>query len=280
MNNLWYKFVLSPEVVSIATQAMFQNHFYTFGGEVFHQRQGGPIGLRGTCAIARVVMQLFDDKWGRKLHDLGLKTFLRMRYVDDTRVFMPPRRPGWRWTGGSLKYRKTWELEDQGTTGEERTVRIMMETMKGIEEYLEFTSESGLDFEDGWIPTLDASLKVGEDNVVKYRYFEKSTTTNKTVQKTSAMEENAKMKIIAQDLVRRLTNTKESLGYKEKCKVVDMYAKKLLNSGYGLEQVKKTLVSGIKGYENKKLRCKKEGWRFRRTAVESAPGRARKKLLS
>ena len=41
--------------------------------------------------------------------------------------------------------------------------------------------ESGLDFEDGWIPTLDASLKVGEDNVVKYRYFEKSTTTNKTV---------------------------------------------------------------------------------------------------
>ena len=106
---------------------MFQNHFYTFGGEVFHERQEGPIGLRGTCAIARVVMQLFDDKWGRKLHDLGLKTFLRMRYVDDTRVFMPPIRPGWRWTGGSLKYRKTWELEDQGTTGEERTVRIMME---------------------------------------------------------------------------------------------------------------------------------------------------------
>ena len=62
--------------------------------------------------------------------------------MNDTRVFMPPKRPGWRWTGGCLKYRKTWELEDQGTTVEERTVKIMMETMKGIEEYHEFTSES------------------------------------------------------------------------------------------------------------------------------------------
>ena len=52
------------------------------------------------------------------------------------------------------------------------------------------------------------------------------------------------------------------------------YALKLLNSGYEMEQVRKILVSGIKGYENKKLRYNKEGWKMRRTARESgAPGK-------
>jgi len=32
------------------------HHYYTFGGKTFHQTRGGPIGLRGTCAVARVAM--------------------------------------------------------------------------------------------------------------------------------------------------------------------------------------------------------------------------------
>ena len=36
------------EVVKIIAEVMFTNHLYTFGGQVYHQKKGGPIGLRGT----------------------------------------------------------------------------------------------------------------------------------------------------------------------------------------------------------------------------------------
>ena len=38
----------------------FSHHYYTFGGKIYHQEEGGPIGLRGTCAIARLAMQIFE----------------------------------------------------------------------------------------------------------------------------------------------------------------------------------------------------------------------------
>ena len=70
----WEKKQIVAEVVSLATRAMFRNHFYKFGGKMYHQRQGGPIGLRGTCAIARMAMQLFDIKWGDRLKIMGIVT--------------------------------------------------------------------------------------------------------------------------------------------------------------------------------------------------------------
>ena len=69
----WEKQQIVAEVVSLATKSsMFRNHYYKFGGKMYHQAQGGPIGLHGTCAIARMVMQLFDIKWGDKLKRLGI----------------------------------------------------------------------------------------------------------------------------------------------------------------------------------------------------------------
>ena len=109
-------------------------------------------------------MQLFDAKWKRRLEDLGIKTWLLARYVDDSRAVLPPIKPGWRWMEDSLKYTERWEQEDKDIPGETRTRDILVKTMTGIESYLEFTAETELDFGDGWLPTLDASWKVGDKN--------------------------------------------------------------------------------------------------------------------
>ena len=87
---------LVATVIEIVTEAMFNTHFYTFGGKVYHQKGGGPIGLRGTCCVARVVMQIFDIAWKTRLRDAGIITWLLARYMDDARAFLPPIRPGWR----------------------------------------------------------------------------------------------------------------------------------------------------------------------------------------
>ena len=52
----WERKEIVAEVVSMAARGMFKHHFYKFAGKTYHQSQGGPIGLRGTCAIARLVM--------------------------------------------------------------------------------------------------------------------------------------------------------------------------------------------------------------------------------
>ena len=74
--------------------------------------------------------------------------------------------------------------------------------MQGVEKFLTFTAETGEDpgFE-GWLPTLDTNIMVTKNNLVKYKYFEKPTTTQVTIQKKSVMAENCKIQILANDLV-------------------------------------------------------------------------------
>ena len=50
-------------VVRITVELLFSTHLYTFGGEVFLQTKGGPIGLRATCGVARALMNMWDEKW-------------------------------------------------------------------------------------------------------------------------------------------------------------------------------------------------------------------------
>ena len=105
-----------------------------------------------------------------------------------------------------------------------------------------FTMETQEDFPSGWLATLDTDLMVTENNRVEYNFYEKPMSSNMVVQKSSAMDENSKMKILANDLTRRLLNTSESLGMNAKVKVVDMYSQKLTNSGYRVDQVRRIVI--------------------------------------
>ena len=129
--------------------------------------------------------------------------------------------------------------------------------MMGIRDYLSFTVESGEEFEGGWLPTLDVNLLVDKANTVQFKFYEKTTCSKKTVQIDSAMEEDSKIQTVSNDLVRRLCNTRETMGPEEQRRVVDGYRQKLVNSGYTIDQVRKILVNGIKGSEGRKTRCMK-----------------------
>ena len=189
-------------------------------------------------------------------------------------------KPGWRWGKEDLQFRLDWEREDQELSPSEITKRVMMGTLKNVEDYLDFTMEVGEDYTDNWLPTLDLSLLVNGSNQVLHRFFEKPTSSNITVQKRTAMGEDAKIQIVSNDLVRRLMNTSEELGKGAKVEVVDDYAQKLTNSGYRGEQLKRIITNGIKGYENKRRRCLKDGRKLHRTAADSQGARSRKKLLA
>ena len=90
---IWPNVILSPnirrqimaEVMGIAVEVFFSTHVYTFGGHCYLQTQGGPIGPRATCAIARVVCNHFDAKLKKLMQDSKISHDLFMRYVDDIR---------------------------------------------------------------------------------------------------------------------------------------------------------------------------------------------------
>ena len=196
-------------VVQIATAVLFSTHVYSFGGKYYQQRDGGPIGLRGTCAIARLVMVLWDQRWGGTMRTLRVETELNCRYMDDGRSFLHPIKHGWRYSEGKLRFCKQWEWEDKDLSGTEVTRRVLAGTMGEVLPFLRFTTEVPEDFEGGWLPTLDTQIMVTEDNIVRYKYYQKPTTSQVTVQRRSAMAEVPKNQVLSNDFRRRLMNTEE-----------------------------------------------------------------------
>ena len=273
------KKLLVATVVKLATEAMFKHHYYGFAGKKFQQREGGPIGLRGTCSIARLVMQMFDKQWEALVGNAGLKLSLYMRYMDDGRIFLHQIQRGWKWRMGQLVFCRRWQLEDASKNLQEITMEVLRESMRGVVNYLSFTYETGSEYSDGWLPTLDTNLVVTPENQVYYKYYEKPTTANTTLLKSSAMAENQKMQCLSNDLVRRLLNTREGLPTHYRADVVNCYGVKLLTSGYSYDQVRKILMNGAKGYLAKVRRRKANGERLHRTAWESNGARMKKKLL-
>ena len=140
------------------------------------------------------------------------------KYMDDGRVCLPSIKLGWRIVGEGkeekLIFTSIWEKEDQDqqVTREELTKRILLHTMNGVEEYLNFTAKVGGEYEGGWLPTLDMDIRVTDQNEVVYRQYEKPINSKRTPQKTSAMGENTQQQILSKTMIRRLRNTSESLG--------------------------------------------------------------------
>ena len=272
------KRMIIAEVTKIITEAMFDTHIYTFGGKMFKQKKGGPIGLRGTCAIARLIMCHWDLKWKEVMRRNRITLEEYMRYMDDGRAFLSPIRSGWRWSNGRMTFKKVWQEEDRNLGGLEVTRRILDSSMQEVLNCLRFTTEVG-EGEEAWLPTLDLMVRVEKGNKVSFRYYEKPTTTNVMVQRRSAMEENTRHQILSNDLIRRLGNTDKDQEDTVFGRVVDQFGKKILTSGYSLSQTRKILLNGIRGWERKVTRSRKEGKRMFRKAEESLKGRILKKTV-
>ena len=219
-------------------------------------------------------MQWFDVKWEERLREQMIITWLISRYMDDGRTFLPPIKPGWRWVEDGMKFTVAWAKEDQELSSMELTRRALLGSLGGVEEFLAFTMETGEDFGDAWLPTLDTSLHVNNLNRVLHRVLHIS------VQRRTAMGENALIQTLSNDLMRRLLNNSEDQGAAQKRKIVDDYGQKLMNSGFEGAQMKRIVLNGIKGYEGRRRRCVENNWRLHRTSTNSQGARVKKKLLS
>ena len=82
--------------ITQALEVTYGTHFYTAGGQVHKQTDGGPQGLSTAVEASDLYMlQGFDCKYLRRLGELGIKVLLYSRYVDDITMAVPAINPGW-----------------------------------------------------------------------------------------------------------------------------------------------------------------------------------------
>jgi hypothetical protein len=121
--------------------------------------------------------------------------------------------------------------------------------MGGLEEYLTFTMETEDDFETGWLPTLDTEIKVTPRNKIEYSFFENPTNPNTVLHSRTAMAEGINVRSLTNEVIRRMLTTSRSTPQEVRNKIFDNMAQKMAISGYGLRQIRRVMLSGIKGYE-------------------------------
>ena len=124
--------------------------------------------------------------WDEELIELLVKnniiTNAGARYMDDIRIWLWSIMMEWRWTGKEMEYCAEWREEDRrkGITPLRKTTEILAGMMN-------LTMETGDDFQDGRLPTLDLNIWIGQNNKVLYIFFEKPMASKQTIQERSAM---------------------------------------------------------------------------------------------
>ena len=81
----------------------------------------------------------------------------------------------------------------------ERTRDAIVETLGGLVDCLDFNIEPSEDFSDGWLPTLDISMRVSSMNQIEYQFYEKPTVSKMCLQ-------NGLVQSLVQDIIRRMLN--------------------------------------------------------------------------
>ena len=98
------------KVIEIGVRTILENHVYKFGYKIYRQVIGGPMGLKLTGIVARLVMDRWARKFEFKLAEAGIKLDLLKKYIDDVNLVL-----------SSIDVNLQWKKEDGKWTLVRRT---------------------------------------------------------------------------------------------------------------------------------------------------------------
>ena len=158
--------------------------------------------------------------------------------------------------------------------------RLCLPLINTVNKNLTFTAEVASDFESGRLPTLDFELWQESKWTICHNYFQKPMKTPFCVMKRSALSQHQKISILANEAVRRLSNTDHLRGDpSEKIKMLEIFTEELIISEYGRSEIINIIASGIKGWKEKIKRRKAESRPFYRHAASTLSQRCTRKLV-
>ena len=266
--------------LEISIKYFFENFTYTFGGEVYLQTFGGPIGARLTMCVARIVMQEWSDQFEKLLEENKIDEKMRGIYVDDGRSITRKLELGTRFVEEKNLFERTEEMkrkdEEEGITREDLTEVEILKAMNSINKDLQFTSETERDFQKKRLPTLSFEIW-STDKGIRHSYFEKEMRSQILTMSESSQPENAKYSILVNELNRRFEVMDKDISKEEKIEIIDHFTSQLRNSGYSHQMALEIIMSSLKGMKNKEKR-RTEGENRYKSAVQTLSTRLHKKL--
>ena len=280
--SMKHKKKLLALAIERAVVFFFRNFVYTFGGEIFLQLKGGPIGARVTMAVSKLVMEEWKIEFNKILKGSEIEELLSGNYVDDGRSYQ--RKLNWGERFDSALNRIVWDKEKEKVDEKENVDRTeltrkeMLRAMNSVSSDLSFTMEVCNDFDNLRLPTLSFSLFIGEKGI-EHTYFEKSMKNQTLVMERSSISRQQLMSIMTNELRRRLEVIGENIPQEEKNRIVNVYTQQLKNSGYNWKQTRDIIISGLKGHERREKRRKEKGLPKYRSGKMSLSKRTNKKLL-
>ena len=133
-------------VVQIAVIVLMTTHSYSFGGKLFKQKRGTPIGLRASACL---LMIQWDSLWaGIQMH-LGLKVHIVYHYVDDIRIYLRPISTNWSWSRYGWLY-----VSGDGNDLITHTKDMLHKSFEQIFRFSKFTTETQDEYNGLMLPTL------------------------------------------------------------------------------------------------------------------------------
>ena len=156
------KLKMLAKFVELSVVEVFEAHVYEYGGRIFVQSDGGPIGLSLSGAIGRTTMAVWDGEVGRLCKENGIVMRFRRRYVDDCNGTIQGWRKGWRWGVERMEWKRGWEKEEM-VLMEEDDVRCWREWAKMVDTIWQFIQVTydcpGLN-NNGMVPILDLNVRM------------------------------------------------------------------------------------------------------------------------
>ena len=255
-------------VVKVATRNVFRHHLYSFAGDPRRQSRGGPIGLRLTSIVARIVMDQWISGFIVAVMDAGLTIHAIMKYVDDVNLVCSRLPLGTRWIGGKFVTRDEWAADDaRGNRSEEDvTIEAVRAAADSVVVYLEFTSDIPERHASGMVPMLDIQVWVehpdpdledGSDTI-GWTFFEKASASVKVLRASTAYPWRSKIVTLGMETFRRMRNITRQVSEDARVECLAQFIVKMRRSGYVQASVQGILESGVTLYY-RKLKVDLEG---------------------
>ena len=222
--------IMIKDVVSF----IMRNHVYTFDKKVYKQAKGGPIGLRLTGVLAKLIIIEFGRRWKRTITELGIWVPLDGIYVDDHNIATWGVKPGVRYCGNNkvMYFDPDSVMSDVHRSAEARTADLVTSiTNTLMPESIRMKHDISENHSDNWLPVLDLKLQVVNNKIVT-KFYKKPMATNKVIHKRSAMSTKTKRSVLIQEGLRRLYNCSPDLPVDEKAKTLGEFAMSMKISGH------------------------------------------------
>ena len=276
-------------LVETNLRALLKCNIYTFGGDFYHQQEGGAIGSEATHWSFRFVM----DEWTTEMHTKmalnAMKCILFLKYVDDTFPEVETLRRGSRWD--KQKDCLTWSYEKQtedianNISPDHVTGEVLRDMGNSIFPFIQVTLDLPEDHPEGKVPLLDTQVWVehgegveeyyyaqeererlihqgtnplppppttpkGRDHL-RHDFYSKPMASKLVLDKASALSGNTKTSTLVDDIQRRMRNTDRMASPAKRGAILSEAMLKMRDSGYNLQARKDVLIRGLTGYYRK-----------------------------